>query len=105
MRWCYDERELEVYNLKRDYGELKVRLEVYLNNNDLIQNKKVTDPILEIFTNGDLTDVLNVDLFHDYFDKTDDFDFCGYDTQSINMCINKTEKCYIKQRLIFDDGG
>ena len=43
---CYDERdlnrelcvnkEIEVYNLKRDYDEWKVRLEVCLNNDDLI---------------------------------------------------------------------
>ena len=70
-----------------------------------IYNKKVTDPILEKFTNGDLTEILNVDLFHDYFDKTDECDFCGYDTPSSNMCVNKIEKCYLKQRLIFDDGG
>ena len=105
MRWCYDERELEVYNLKRDYGELAEVLEEYLNKNDLIFNTKVTDPILKKFTNGDLTDILNVDLLQDCFDKMDDFDFWGYDTQSMSMCVNKIEKCYVKPRLIFDDGG
>ena len=60
---------------------------------------------MNVITTGDLTRILNVDLFHDYFYKTDEFDFCGYDTQNSNMCINKIEKCYLNQRLIFDDGG
>ena len=104
-RELYVERETEVYNLNRDYDEWKVRLEVCLNNNDLIDNTKVTNPIMNIFTDGDLTDVLNVDLFLDYFGKMNEFGFYGYDTQDSNLCVNKIEQCYIKQRLIFDDGG
>ena len=73
MRWCYDERELgeelcveretELYELKRDYDEWKEMLEVYLNKNDLIYNKKVTDPILNIIINGDWTEI-NLSLIH-----------------------------------------
>ena len=59
----YVEKEIEVYNLNRDYDEWKEMLEVYLNKNNLI-DKKVTDPILEIFTNGDLTEILNVCLLY-----------------------------------------
>ena len=79
-------------------------LEVYLNKNNLI-DEKVTDPIMNIITTGDLTEILNVDLVHDYYDITNKLKLFGYDTQDNNMCVNKTEKCYIKQRLIFDDGG
>ena len=36
---------------------------------------------MNIFTKGDLTEILNVDLLHDYCDKTDEFDFYGNNTQ------------------------
>ena len=58
-----------------------------------------------IITDGDLTDVLNVDVFYDYFGKMNEFGFYGYATQESNLCVNKTEQCYIKPRLIYDDGG
>ena len=68
MIWYYDERdfnrelyvdkETELYQLNREYDEWKVRLEECLNNNDLIYNKKVTNPIMKIFTDGDLTCLL-----------------------------------------------
>ena len=104
-RELYVERETELYELNREYDEWKVRLEVCLNNNDLIYNTKVTNPILEIFTDGDLTEILNVDLMNDDYDITDKLKLFGYDTQDNNMYVNKIEQCYIKQRLIFDDGG
>ena len=99
------ERETELYKLKRDYGEWKEILEVYLNKSNLIDDEKITNPILNIITKGDLTEILNVDLVHDYCDKTNEFDLYGYDTKNSNMCVNEIEKCYLKQRLIFDDGG
>ena len=115
MIWYYDERDLnrelyvsretELYELNREYDEWKVRLEVCWNNNDLIDNTKANNPIMNIVTDEDLTDVPNVDLFYDYFGKMNEFGFYGYNTQASNVCVNKMEKCYIKPRLIYDDGG
>ena len=115
MRWGYDERDLdrelcveretELYELKRDYDGWKEMLEVYLNKSNLMYDEKINDPISNIFTNGDLTEIRNVDLVHDYCDKTNEFAFYGYDTQDSNMCVTDIENCYLKQRLIFDDGG
>ena len=32
--------------------------------------------------------------------------FYGYNTRDSHMmCTNKNEMCYVKERLIFDDGG
>ena len=91
MRRCYDERdldrelcvdrEIELYKLKRDYDELKEMLEVCLNNNNLSYDKKITDPILNIITNGDWTEIHNVDLVYDYYGKINELKFYGYDTQ------------------------
>ena len=99
------ERETEVYNLNRNYDEWKERLEVNLNKNDVIDDTKVNNLIMNIITDGDLTDVLNVDLFNDYFGKMNEFGFYSYDTQSNHLFVNKNEQCGIKPRLIYDDGG
>ena len=101
----YDERETELYELNREYDEWKVRLEVYLNNNDLIDNTKVTNPIMNIFTDGDVTEILNVGLVNDYYGIMDKLKLFGYNTQDNSMWGNKIEQCYIKPRLIYDDGG
>ena len=101
----YVDKETELYELNREYDEWKVRLEVCLNNNDFIDNTKANNPIMNIITDGDLTNVLNVDLLHDYFGKMNEFGFYGYATQESNLFANEIEQCYIKQRLIFDDGG
>ena len=113
--WYCDERELnrelyvekvtELYNLDRKYDEWKESLKVYLNNNDYNDLTKVINLIMNVFTDGDLTKILNVDLFNDYFGKMNEFGFYSYDTQSNHLFVNKTEQCYIKPRLIYDDGG
>ena len=137
---CVD-REIELYKLKRDYNELKEMLGVieindmkYLpvkiesenyfddtclnNNNNLTYDEKMTDLILNITTDGDWTEINNVDLvydkiiiigsnpMYDYCGKTNKLKFYGYYTQDGHMrYINKAENCYVKPRLIFDDGG
>ena len=135
MIWCYDERdlarelcvdkEIELYKLQRNYNELKEMLNdmkyllvkresedyfdgTVLNNNNLpyvVMNDKITDWTMNIITDGDLTNVPNVDLFYDYFGKMNEFGLYGYNTQNSNLCGNKIENCYIKPRLIYDDGG
>ena len=80
---CVD-REIELYKLQRNYNELKEMLAVIkindmkyllykienenyfddtcLNNNNLpyvVMNEKITDPILNIITNGDWTEINN----------------------------------------------
>ena len=60
---------------------------------------------MNVITDGDLTKTLNVDWMHDYFGIMDKVKLSGYDTQSNHLFVNKTEKCDIKQRLIYDDGG
>ena len=90
--------------LQRNYNELKEMLndmkyllvkiesedyfdDTVLNNNNLpyvVMNDKTTDLTMNIITNGDLTDVLNVDLFYDYFGKMNEVGFYGYDTQDSN---------------------
>ena len=44
-------------------------------------------------------------MFNDYFGKMNEVGFFGYDTQDSNLCVNEMEQCYIKPRLIWDDGG
>ena len=56
-------------------------------------------------TDGDWTEIHNVDLVYDYYDKMNKLKFYGCHTQDSHMCVNKIENCYLKQRLIFDDGG
>ena len=58
-RELYAEEETELYELNRKYDEWKIRLEVCLHNNDLIDETKVNNLIMNIITDGDLTDVLN----------------------------------------------
>ena len=60
-------------------------VEVYLNKSNLMYDEEITDPILNIITNGDLTEIHYVDLVHDYCDKTNEFGFYGYDTQDSSM--------------------
>ena len=50
--------------------------------------------------------VLNVDLVYDYYGKMNKQKFYGYYTQDNRVRnVNKIENCYVKPRLIFDDGG
>ena len=60
---------------------------------------------MNIITDGDLTKILNVDWLNDYFGKMNTFGFYGYATQNSNLWGNEIENCYIKPRLIYDDGG
>ena len=68
-RELYVNKETELYNLNREHDEWKESLEVYLNNNDDNDLTKVINPIRNTITDGDLTNVLNVDWLHDYFGK------------------------------------
>ena len=46
------------------------------------------------------------DLVYDYCGKMIKLKFYGYYTQDSHMWnVNKIENCYVKPRLIFDDGG
>ena len=124
MRWCYDERDLdrelcvdketELYELQRNYDELKETLGVVklndmkylpvkiesencfnytcLNNNNLPYDEKITDLILNIITNGDWTEIHNVDLVYDYYGKMNKLKFYGYYTQD-SHCLLYTSRC------------
>ena len=74
-----DYNELKEMLIDTNYVLVKIESEHYLvdtvlNNNNLPYDEKVTDLIMNI-TDGDLTDVLNVDLFYDYFGKMNEFGF------------------------------
>ena len=92
----------ELYNLNRKYGEWKECLEVYVNDNDLI---KMSNPIVNEFNDGDLTKIPNVDWFNEYLNKLIEVSFYGYNTQNSHLCSDKIERCYVKPRFIWDDGG
>ena len=44
-------------------------------------------------------------IYYYYFGKMEKTNFYGHNTKDSHMCVNKIEKCYLKPRLIFDDGG
>ena len=106
-----DYNELKEMLIDMNYVLVKIESENYLvdtvlNNNNLPYDEKVTDLIMNVIIDGDLTDVLNVDLVYDHYGKMNKQKFYGYYTQ--DNCIrnvNKIENCYVKPRLIFDDGG
>ena len=60
---------------------------------------------MNIITDGDLTNVFNVDRLYDYFGKMNEFGFYGYNTQNSHLCGNTIERCYVKPRLLWNDGG
>ena len=60
---------------------------------------------MNIFTDGDVTNMPKVDWLNDYVDKMNEFSLYGYNTQTSHLCGNTIERCYVKPRLIFDDGG
>ena len=113
--WYRDERELnrevyvehvtELYNLSREYDEWKEGLEIYLNNNDYNDLVKIINPIVNEFNDGDLTKIPNVDRFREYLSMMNEFSLYGYNTQNSHLCSDKIERCYVKTRLIWDDGG
>ena len=115
MIWYCDERELnrevyvekvtELYNLNRKYDEWKESLKVYLSNNDCNDLTKVINPIMNVFTDGDVTQIPNVDWFDEYSGKMSEFGCSGYDTQSNHLFVNKNQQCCLKPRLMWDDGG
>ena len=102
------DKEIEIYNLKRDYGEWKVRLEVRLNNNKIIYDDKITDMMLREITEGDWTKLIDRDKFYDLMNGiTEDLEImvCYYSNNNDKLSISKKEKCYKKVRLLHDDGG
>ena len=68
-------------------------------------------------TDGDFIKNTNVDLIYDivirggnpkyyYYGTMEHINLYGYYTKDSHMLgINKIEQCYVKKRLIFDDGG
>ena len=73
---------------------------------------------MNVTTEGDWTKINNADLvydkiiimgnnpMYDYCGKMNELKFYGYYTQDSHMrYVNKIENCYVKPRLIFDDGG
>ena len=97
---CIRDRYLLVKIESEDYFD-----DTSLNNNNLPYDEKLTDLIMNIITNGDWTEINNVDLVYDYYGKMNKLKFYGYYTQDGHMCVNKIENCYVEPRLIFDDGG
>ena len=84
---------------------------------DVYCDKNLNDMIEIINTDGDLTKNDNVYMIYDkvirggnpedyYYGTMEYINLYGYYTNDSHMmCINKIEMCYIKIRLIFDDGG
>ena len=52
-----------------------------------------------------MTKIPNVDWFNEYLNKLNEFNLYGYNTQNSHLCSDKIERCYVKTRLIWDDGG
>ena len=76
-----------------------------MHNNDLIDLTKVINLTVNECNDGDLTKLPNVDWFHEYLSKMNEFSLYGYNTQNSHLCSDKIERCYVKTRLIWDDGG
>ena len=72
-RELYGEKVTELYFLNRKYEEWNESLKIYLSNNDYKDLTKVIDPITNVFTNGDLTKIPNVDWFHEYLSMMNEF--------------------------------
>ena len=108
----------------RDYNELKEMLvdmkylpvkiesedcfdDTCLNNNNLLYEEKITDLIMNI-ADGDLTDVLNVDLVYDYYGKMNKQKFYGYYTQDNCIPVSYTHLDVYKRQnsnvLLLDVG-
>ena len=47
----------------------------------------------------------NVDLFYEYLSMMNEFSLYGYNTQNSHLCGKTIERCYVKPRLIWNDGG
>ena len=47
-------------------------------------NEKITDPILNVITNGDWTEINNVDLVYDHYGKMNKLKCYGYYTQAVS---------------------
>ena len=112
MSWYCDERDVsrewyvtELYDLNRKYDKWKESLKIYVNNNDYNDLIKIINPIMSEFNDGELTKLPNVDWFHEYLSMMNEFSLYGYNTQNSHLCGDKSEQCYIKPRLICDDGG
>ena len=111
------ERETEIFKLNRDYEiliqnlcmereeQIDLPYKIEFDNCFDEYDEKINYPILNIITNGDWTEIHNVDLVYDYYDKMNKLKFYGCYTQDSHMCVTEIENCYLKQRLIFDDGG
>ena len=52
----------ELYNLHRKYEDWKESLKAYVNDNNYNVLNKVINPIMNIFTDGDVTNMPNVGL-------------------------------------------
>ena len=101
------DKEIEVYNLRRDYDKWKVRLEVRLSNNHLIYDDKIIDLVLRKFTNGDWTKLMDSDKLYEIINgiiKDTEIMVC-YSNNNNKSSISLEEKCYKKVRLLHDDGG
>ena len=106
--WC-SERETELYKVKRDYNELKERLndmkylpvkiesdDSYLNNNNVTYDDKIIDLVFRKITYGDWTKLIDSDKLYDIINgTTKDIEIMVCNNNNNNKsCINKEEKCY-----------
>ena len=134
--WCYSERdldrelcidrEIELFQLKRNYKELKERLElkeiddiqylpckIEMDNyfDDVIDiveyNEKITYLVLTRITDGDRTKSTNVDRFYEligdngvkyYVDN-------GHNNNNNKLKVHKNNLCFKYVRYLHDDGG
>ena len=85
---------------------------------DNYSDEHINDLIVTNDTDGDLTKNNNADLVYDkiimgdnprdyYYGKMNNKDLNGYYTNDSHMVyvVNKNKMCYVKIRLIYDDGG
>ena len=99
------ENVTELYDLNWKYDKWKEGLKIDVNNNDDNDLIKIINPITSEFNDGDLKKIPNVDWFHEYLSMMNEFSLYGYNTQNSHLCSDKIERCYVKTRLIWDDGG
>ena len=97
---CVD-REIELYKLKRNYNELRKRLEGVKIKIDKIAYLTLTDN-----TNGDWTKLTNIEQVYEPIKGImNDIEVRDYYNNNNKFDVNKNDLCYKYVRYIYDDGG
>ena len=117
--WYYEEREIEVYKVKRNYDELRERVVGvnYFDNNFINNNNDLSDVIVKEYknektscltltnnTDGDWTILTDGDKIY-YNGIMDEVKLMGYYDNDNKLCVDNNDACYKYIRYLYDDGG